>query len=330
MEKGKGKWLALFLGISLAFIPMSASAKAIGDYKMVLVLPGPINDQSWNATNYAGLEACNKELGTKMEYVENVQASDYEATFRNYAEREYDLILAAGTQFDEPAMRVAPKYPSTTFCVINGMAAAKPNVCPVMPKEYEASFLAGLIGGQVSKTGKIGLVGGFPNKLMIRLLNTYEWAARVAKPMIEVNRAYANSWSDLALGKQIASSMADAGADVLFFYANQVGLGAIQAAKEKGVKYVGFASDQNGIAPGTVVASVFFDFANLYRWAVEKYAAGNLKPEVNEAGIAEGIVKVSYTDEVKPEVRSLVEDASKSIAEGKVLFFLSQFPESLR
>lgn len=64
-----------------------AFAKASGEHKMVLILPGPINDQSWNATNYAGLQAVNKELGTKMEYVENVQASDYESTFRNYAER---------------------------------------------------------------------------------------------------------------------------------------------------------------------------------------------------------------------------------------------------
>ena len=75
----------------------------------MLILPGPINDQSWNATNYAGLVACNETLGTKMEYVENVQASDYESTFREYAERGYDLIMAAGSQFDEAVAAVAPK-----------------------------------------------------------------------------------------------------------------------------------------------------------------------------------------------------------------------------
>lgn len=305
----------------------AALAKAPGEYKMVLVLPGPVNDQSWNATNYAGLQAVNKELGTKMEYVENVQASDYESTFRNYAERGYDLIMAAGTQFDEPAARVAPKYPKTVFCVVNGMNAAEPNVMPVLPKEYEASFLAGIVAGHVTKSGKIGIAGGFPNKLMIRLLNTYEWAARIGRPDLQVTRAYANSWSDVALGKQMASSMVDGGADVLFFYANQVGLGAIQAAKEKGVKYVGFASDQNSVAPGTVVASVYFDFANMYTWAVKKYLDGTLKPVVNGAGIAEGIVKVAYSDEVSPEVRQAVADAEEAVKKGDVLFFLSEFPE---
>lgn len=320
--------LILFFAIS-SVVSSPVFAKAPSEYKMVLILPGPVNDQSWNATNYAGLLAANKDLGTKIEFVENVQASDYESTFRNYAERGYDLIMAAGTQFDAAAQRVASQYQKSTFCVINGMIAAEPNLCPVLPKEYEASFLAGIIAGKTTKSNKIGLVGGFPNKLMIRLLNTYEFGARVGSPEVKALRAYANSWSDVALGKQMASSMIDQGADVLFFYANQVGLGAIQAAKEKGAKFIGFASDQNSVAPGTVIASVFFDFKTMYVWLVDKYLKGDLKPVVNEAGIKEGIVQVSYTDAVSSEVRDLVSQAEQSIKENQLLRFLSQFPEPL-
>ncbi len=308
--------LLCLLAAIVCLAAMPAFAKGAADYKIVLILPGPINDQSWNATNYAGLQACNKDLGTKMEYVENVQASDFESTFRNYAERGYDLVMAAGTQFDEAAQRVAAKYPKTTFCVVNGMIAAKPNLKPVMPKEYEASYLAGIMAGKATKTGKLGVAGGFPNKLMIQLLDTYELAAKEVRKDVKVNRAFANSWSDVALGKQMASSMIDGGADVLFFYANQVGLGAIQAAKEKGVKYVGFAGDQNDIAPGTVVGSVYFDFAKLYTWTVKTFMANKLQPVVNEVGIAEGIVKVAYTDQVKPETRKLVAQAEEAIAKG--------------
>ena len=320
--------LILFFAIS-SVVSSPVFAKAPSEYKMVLILPGPVNDQSWNATNYAGLLAANKELGTKIEFVENVQASDYESTFRNYAERGYDLIMAAGTQFDAAAQRVASQYQKSTFCVINGMIAAEPNLCPVLPKEYEASFLGGIIAGKTTKSNKIGLVGGFPNKLMIRLLNTYEFGARVGSPEVKALRAYANSWSDVALGKQMASSMIDQGADVLFFYANQVGLGAIQAAKEKGAKFIGFASDQNSVAPGTVIASVFFDFKTMYVWLVGKYLKGDLKPVVNEAGIKEGIIQVSYTDAVSSEVRDLVSQAEQSIKENQLLRFLSQFPEPL-
>lgn len=307
-----------------AFTTRAAAVKKAkpSDYKIVLILPGPINDQSWNATNYAGLVQCNKELGTKMEYQENVQASDYESSFRNYAERGYDLIMAAGTQFDTAANKVASNYPKTTFCVVNGMVSSGKNVAPIFPKEYEASYLAALIAGNVSPKGQFATIGGFPNKAMEALLDVYEkTAVSVAKKRglagAKAVRAYANSWDDVALGKQMTSTMIDKGADVMFVYANQVGLGSIQAAKEKGVKFIGFSSDQNSIAPNTVVASVVFDFSTFYTWAVKKYMSGSLDGGVHEGGIAEGIFKPVYTSAINQATKDLVAKSMKDVVAGK-------------
>jgi len=314
----------LFAGGALG--KTTAEKKAASDYKIVLILPGPINDQSWNATNYAGLVACNKELGTNMEYIENVQAGDFESTFRNYAERGYDLIMAAGTQFDEAANKVAPSYPDSTFCVVNGMIAKTDNAAPIFPKEYEASFLAGIIAAHLTESGKIATVGGFPNKAMVDLLDVYEATAKkYAKDKremaVEAVRAYANSWSDVALGKQMAETMIDNGADVLFFYANQVGLGAIQAAKEKGAKFVGFSANQNDIAPDTVLASIGFDFATFYKWAVSNYLAGELQGgNVNKAGLQEGIFVPFYGPKIDAEVKDAVEKGKKAAIAGEIDF----------
>ena len=315
---------SLFIGNSLA--QTTGEKKAAPDYKIVLILPGPINDQSWNATNYAGLVACNKDLGTKMEYIENVQSGDFESTFRNYAERGYDLIMAAGTQFDEAANKVAPSYPESTFCVVNGMIAKTDNAAPIFPKEYEASFLAGIIAAHLTESGKIATVGGFPNKAMVDLLDVYEATAKkYAKDKrgmaVEAVRAYANSWSDVALGKQMAETMIDNGADVLFFYANQVGLGAIQAAKEKEAKFVGFSANQNDIAPDTVLASIGFDFATFYKWAVSNYLAGKLKGgKVNMAGLQEGIFVPFYGPKIDTDVRDAVEKGTKAAIAGEIDF----------
>lgn len=249
--------------------------KNAADYKIVLILPGPINDQSWNATNYAGLVACNETLGTKMEYVENVQASDYESTFREYAERGYDLIMAAGSQFDEAVAAVAPNYPDTTFCAVNGSKCDGDNVAPIFPKEYEASYVASIIAGYVTENGNFATIGGFPNEPMEHLMDVYEKnAVKIAEERgisgAKATRAYANTWDDVALGKQMAEQMIDNGADTLFVYANEVGLGCIEAAKAKGAKFIGFSSDQTTIDPDTVVASVNFDFKNFYIWADRK------------------------------------------------------------
>lgn len=328
--KFKSITLSLMLAMILVLIiSIPLLAQSPEDYKMVLLLPGSIDDQSWNATNYSGLLSANDELGTKIEYVENVQASDFESTMRNYAQRDYDLILAAGAQFDEAAQRVSESYQDTTFTVVNGVISQEPNLKPVMPKEYEASFLAGIIAGHTTETNKLGLVGGFPNRQMIKLLNTYVWGAKSVNENIETMRAYSNSWSNVSLGNQMANSMIDDNADVLFFYANEVGLGGIQAADERGAKFIGFASDQNDVAPGTVKASVYLNFESLYVWIAENFMSGELKPIVNEVGINEGIVEVSYGDQIDKKIKKDVETATKAIRNGDVLNYFSLSPEAL-
>ncbi len=304
----------------------STGEKGIGGLKIVLVLPGPINDQSWNATNYAGLVACNDQLGTKMEFIENVTAADYESTFRNYAERGYDLIMAAGTQFDDAANSVAAEYPDSMFCVVNGFEASYSNVAPIFPKEFEASYCAALIAGEISENGQFATIGGFPNEAMEKLLDVYEEVSvDVAKARgvsgATATRSYANSWSDIALGKQMAETMIDNGADTMFVYANQVGLGAIQAAKEKGIKFVGFSSNQNDVAKGTVVASVIFDFQTFYVWAVNKFYNGTLTGgKVHEAGINEGIFKPVYTDAVSADIQARVNAGIEKAKNGEIDF----------
>lgn len=304
----------------------AAEEKGAADLKIVLLLPGPINDQSWNATNYAGLVKSNETLGTNIEYVENVQAADYESTFRNYAERDYDLIMAAGTQFDEAANKVAKEYPDTKFTVVNGLISEGENVAPIFPKEYEASYLAGIIAGEITDNGQFATIGGFPNDAMEKLLDVYEkTAVELAMERgiedAQATRAYANSWDDVALGKQMAESMIADGADTLFVYANQVGLGAIQAASEQGAYFVGFSSDQNSVAPGTVLASVAFDFETFYTWAIDKFINGELDGNmVHKAGIQEGIFKPYYTDQIGDDIRAKVDEAMDRASNGEVDF----------
>lgn len=300
--------------------------KGAGEYKIVLLLPGPINDQSWNATNYAGLVKCNETLGTNMEYVESVQAADFESTFRNYGERGYDLVMAAGTQFDEAANKVAKDYPDTKFTVVNGMISEGENVAPIFPKEYEASYLAGIIAGYVTENGQFATIGGFPNDAMEKLLDVYEkTATNIATERgiadAKATRAYANSWDDVALGKQMAETMIADGADTIFVYANQVGLGSIQAAAENGAKFVGFSSDQNAVAPGTVVASVTFDFETFYTWAVDMFMKGELSGNtVHMGGIKEGIFKPVYTDQINDEIKTIVQEGMDKASKGEVDF----------
>ncbi len=313
-------------GAAFASPVFAGEQKAPGEYRIALILPGPINDQSWNATNYAGLVKSNETLGTRMEYMENVQAPDYESTFRNYAERGYDLIMAAGTQFDDAANKVAADYPDSTFCVVNGFVSTGDNVAPIFPKEYEASYVAALIAGEVSPKGQFATIGGFPNDAMEKLLDVYEHVSvdrAKARGLsgAKATRAYANSWDNVALGKQMGESMIANGADTLFVYANQVGNGAIQAAKEKSAVFIGFSSNQNPIAPDTVVASVLFDFETFYVWTIQKFMDGALTGNtVHQAGLKEKIFLPVYGPAIAQEVKDKVAAGMEKAAAGGVDF----------
>ena len=298
--------------------------KTAADVKIVLLLPGDINDQGWNASNYAGVVACNEQLGTSMEYVEAVQDADFESTFREYAVKGYDIIMAAGSQFDEAAATVAAQYPDTLFMVVNGSNFDGDNLCPLFPKEYEASYLAAVIAGHLTETGKFGMIGGDPNQAMKDLMAVYgKTAVSIAKERgitdAEYTLAYSNSWSDVALGKQMSESMIDAGADVMFVYANELGLGVINGAKEKGAKVVGYSSDQTQIDPATVVASIDFDYATMYVWAINEWLGGNLKGhQIVEVGVPEDIYFPVYTDNCPAEAKTACDEAVAALKAGSV------------
>ena len=299
-----------------------SSDNAAADVKIVLLLPGEINDQGWNASNYAGVVACNEQLGTSMEYVEAVQEADFESTFREYAERGYNIIMAAGSQFDEAASSVAAGYPNTLFVVVNGSKCDADNLCPLFPKEYEASYLASVVAGYITETGKFGLIGGDPNQAMKDLMAVYgKTAVSIAKERgiedASYNLAYSNSWSDIALGKQMSENMIDEGADVMFVYANELGLGVIDGAVEKGAQVVGYSSDQTTIDPKTVVASIDFDYATMYVWAINEYLGGNLKGhQVVEVGVPEGIYFPVYTENCPDDAKAACEQAVADLKAG--------------
>lgn len=295
----------------------------LADKKIALLLPGSIDDQGWNATNNAGALAAEEELGVKIDVVESVPAEEYESTFTEYAEKGYDLIMAAGSQWDESATVVAENYPDTIFCAINGQISDFPNQIPVFPKEYEGSYLAGIIAGYTTENGKFAVTGGQSNDPMVKLMDTYEaMAIQVASDRgiedAEATRAFVDSWTDVSATKDLIASMIDNGADTVFCYSNEGTSGAIQAAEEKGVKFVGFSADKNGESD-CVVGSVSMDWAAVYPTIVENILNGSWTGKT-DIGVAEGVFVVVPTDQMSDECVAAVDEAIEQIKNGEIDF----------
>ena len=96
-----------FFVTGIMVLPALASAK----FKVAIVLPGTITDESFCQTGYEGLKRIEKEMGAEIAYTERVAESDQVENIRDYARRGYDLVIAHGGQFDDAALKVSKQFP---------------------------------------------------------------------------------------------------------------------------------------------------------------------------------------------------------------------------
>ncbi len=312
--------LVLLLGMTALMAAGTKEQSVAADkMKVALILSGPANDQGWNAVAFAGLKEAEEKYGIETAYSENVGIADSEAAFRDYAAQGYDLIIGHGFQYGDPAVRVAAQFPKAKFMAIESNASSD-NVASYVMACEQAGYLMGMLSASMSKTGTIGIVGGFEQPSITKVLEAYKLGAKAVNPSIKVLEAYVSSFTDVALGKEAALSMADQGADVLSHCANQAGTGVIKAAEERGLLATGDSYDQNSIAPSTVMASTVYSVPAVVMTAVEKVQSGTYEGGVYNLGMKDGVVDISgynsFEDKIPQAVKDLIADTRAKILDG--------------
>ena len=128
-------------------------------FKVALLIPGDVNDGSWNSLAYSGLKSIEKELPAKTAYTVSKTSSQYEEDFKYYAKKGYNLIFGHGFEYQDAAKKIAVEYPDTTFILTSGDTVGM-NVTSIVFELEEAVYLLGMLSGEFSKSGKVGLIGG--------------------------------------------------------------------------------------------------------------------------------------------------------------------------
>jgi len=124
-----------------------------------LITPGSVADAAWNSGAYAGLQRIHDSLGLAISHVEARTPAEQDEALRTYAEQGYDLVFAHGFEFQGPAERVSAEYSKTVFIVTSG-SRAHGNVAPLIFRLEEASYLAGMVAGGLTRTNVLGFIGG--------------------------------------------------------------------------------------------------------------------------------------------------------------------------
>jgi len=195
---------------------------------------------------------------------------------REYCEQGMQLFVGEIFGAEQEAREVCAEYPGVAFLLGSSFMpdeAANPNLAVFDNYIQDASYLSGIIAGAMTKTGSIGMVGGFPIPEVNRLMNAFMAGVRETRPDAKFQVSFIGSWFDPPKAKETAFAMIEAGADLL--YAERFGVS--DAAKEKGVLAIGNVIDTQADYPDTVVASALWHFEPTLNAAIEAINGGAFK-----------------------------------------------------
>jgi basic membrane protein A len=288
-----------------------------------LITPGSVADAAWNAGAYAGLLRVRDSLKVQVSHVEARTPAEQIDALRAYAVQGYDVVFAHGFEFQDPAERLSPTFPRTAFIVTSGRRARE-NVSPLIFRLEEASYLAGMVAGGLTRTGVIGFVGGIELPPIQAAYQGWVNGARAVRPRVQSRSVYLNSFDDVAAGREAALALMEARADMFHHNADAAALGLFQAIKQRpGVYAFGANGDQAALAPGHVLGSAVIDLPRAFLLVVSEIMRGGFVPHVEAFGLESGVVQyvpAADLDSLVPtKLKNQVAAAADSIAKGTLV-----------
>jgi basic membrane protein A and related proteins len=285
-----------------------------GKLKVALLTPGPISDQSWNGGAYAGLERIRDSLGASISHVQTKTPAEFEENFRQYGAQGYDIVFGHGFEFQDAAKRVGPDYPKTAYIISSAGLAQAPNVAGIGFAFSDASYLAGMIAGSVTKTGVVGTIGGTEIPPVRESFDAFVAGVHAIKPNAKVLRAYIGNWDDASAGREQAAAQINQGADVIFQNADAAGLGVFQAARQtKRALVIGSNSNQNSVAPDITLGSVVIDLPHAFLTVARSVADKTFRPEPITLGTQSRVVILVMNDSLRGRVPAAIRSRVDSL-----------------
>jgi basic membrane lipoprotein Med (substrate-binding protein (PBP1-ABC) superfamily) len=277
----------------LAACARSDSAPARGSsFRVALLTPGSVADQSWNGGAYQGLLWLRDSLGAEISHIQTKTPAEFEENFRQYGAQGYTAVFGHGFEFQDAATRVAPNYPNTIYLTTSGTATGA-NLAGIRFAFEEPSYIAGVLAAYQTKSGSIGAIGGTELPPVKASFEAFAAGARSVKPSIRVIISFVGNWDDPAAGKEQALAQIASGVDVIFQNADAAGLGVFQAARESRRALVfGSNADQNQVAPEVTLGSVLIDLPLAFLKVGREIQSGTFQPRVVVFGESSNVVRL--------------------------------------
>lgn len=301
-----------------AALSLSPSAFAQAKLKVAAIYTVPV-EQQWVSRIHKALNAAVARGEIEYVFSENVANADYERVMRQYAEGGNQLVVGESFAVEAAARKVAKSYSKVSFLMGSSGKPQAPNFAVFDNYIQEPAYLSGMIAGAMSKSGVIGMVGGYPIPEVNRLMHAFMDGAREINPKTKFMVSFIGSWFDPPKAKEAAFAMIDKGADVM--YAERFGVS--DAAKERGKLAIGNVINTQDKYPQTVVASALWNMEPTIDQAIKQVKAGKFAAEdyghlsMMKHGGSELSPLGTFEGKVPADVMKKVRDREKALREGK-------------
>jgi basic membrane protein A and related proteins len=248
----------------------TASAGAAKFSACMVTDTGGIDDRSFNASSWAGMQAAKKDNpNVSVSYVQSTSENDYVPNIQSLITKKCSVIVTVGGLMQQATQQAAKTTAAQKFAIVDAPSGPA-NVYGMQFNTAQGAFLGGYLAAGMSKTGKVATFGGlaippvtiymdgfwegvqYYNKQKSKNVQVLGWNEKSPK-----GGSIANSFTDQGAGKRIANNFIQQGADVIFPVAGGTGLGAAAAAESSGGKVNVLWVDTDGCVSAAQYCNVF-------------------------------------------------------------------------
>lgn len=299
---------------------------------------GGIDDKSFNASAWQGMQAAQSDGKAKVSFVQSKTETDYTTNIANELSKKCGLIVTVGGLMQKATDDAAKAHPQQKFAEVDA-AGNGTNVKGLQYNTAQAAFLGGYLAASYSKSGKVATYGGLKISPVTIYMDGFvegvQYFNQHKHKNVQVlgwnessqNGSFAGSFTDQTKGQQLATNFMQQGADVIFPVAGGTGLGSAAAVKATNGKAVAIWVDTDGCvaAPqycGVFLTSVVKNIAGSVKDAVEAAGSGQFNVKDYVGTLANGGTALSpfhdFTSKVPPTLVNELKAIGADIASGKI------------
>ncbi|GAB4216965.1 MAG: BMP family ABC transporter substrate-binding protein [Synechococcales cyanobacterium] len=303
-------------GAMLSASSWQTAQAQVNTKKIGYIYVGPQSDYGYNYSMDLGRQYVEKTLGVETTYFDNIpESAEVERVMERLIRDDHGIIFATSYGYLDHAITVGQKYPEVSFLHAGGLKLGA-NVGTYWADSDDAIYLAGMVAGSLSKTGKLGFLGAFQIPQVLRTINAFTMGAQSINPEATTTVVWTGAWLDPPKEAEVANALLDGGADVL---AGQVDspLTFAQTAERRGAYVVGKDVNVTEFAPKAWLTGASWNWGPMMVDLVKQIQGDTWKPEFVRGTLKGGdVVLDPFGPAVPSDVQAKVMAVKEQILSG--------------